>query len=316
MLTTHKYEKRTPVYVPNVIPTYPDTHFWINSQIKPSYINIKASDLKRDSIGDLNSIFPFPVILDYIMKDKKDESLYPPDIINDFFLFQPALITNSDVPIYTDDSPLESQKKFEYFKEELSCLRVYIPLEKVIVLLPGRNKEENSACINFALSLGYTKFGIACADLLEREQNAIARVRTMLDLLKLYTNDIFLFGISSLSYFELFSDVRYIISKGWHHKWKFKKKYSSNKCIKINVPKFDILQKVFDDGKLKAMDQSDKSTFRNIRRKVFCRNLIICMNKFDELKTQKTLGGKSCQKEEASQELIFPESPMATKYTH
>jgi hypothetical protein len=251
-----------------------------------------------------------PVILSTIMPDPYLDRLFPGEDNNKYEIsvcgkpcynyialakiVNPDLITSIEIPLYDGDNGQIVDFFNKFYRSQLLTLRNYFPVERIIVLVPGRTKEEVQRNVIIAYRLGYRRFGLACADPMQRNaRHCRSQIRNDLNIIKKYAKETYLFGITSPRYIEEFSDADFIVTRGWYHTaMKFKQVLTYSGSEKAAVP--PILQsgqQSFSQSGILTNISTEKSMkIRSTMVKFNAlKNIDVLLSKLQTIQRQKTL---------------------------
>jgi hypothetical protein len=229
------------------------------------------------------------------MEDKKLDKLDIIKYVNLIKTIQPDLFTTIEIPIYDGDSgKLLILSKRDYL-DQLQILSNNFDKKRIIVLISGRIRKESLAEISIAYKFGFRKFGLTCADSMQRNQSKCrAQIRRDLSIIKKFQDtESYIFGLTSPRNLEEFSGADFLVTKGWYYAaWKRKEKLSRTKNLKDKIyPFFETNNQtcLIKNGIEKInIDLWNKKRHDNFRKIAFS-NIQVLLEKLDFMKKQKLL---------------------------
>lgn len=283
------------------------THFWNSEPSLNVGVGIGAYDvithgssvlrLIREA-GSLREYYHLPLhmttILHTVMKDTSLDTL---DLMRYLALvkdLKPDLFTTIEVPLYDGEEDCIVQLKEKFYRYHLFLLSVYADISKVVVIVPGRNKEEITKNVQFAHSLGFIKFGLACAYSLQKNRSVFkSQTHSDISIIRQFADEIFLIGVSSPRYILEYPQADYIVTKGWYHKpVKFKRQLTPLGSRKFLMPpRQNVSQTLLNsENNLRKVNLSNEKTYReNLFKVKFSENIAILLNKLKSTKEQSFL---------------------------
>jgi len=314
-----------------------DTFFWkdrpeLNTgvEIRLGDVWTKLLDMCKTSEG-LRKAWKVPIhmptIVSTIMKDNRLDLTHMFDYMKKLHILKPDFFTTIEVPIYDGDVKDLLKRRFQDYCYQLIRFKQNFKTDKVIVLLPGRTGEETLQCVQFAYDLGYRRFGLACADPLQREQTSYkSQIHRDIKIIKPYATKTYLFGITSPRHIEEFSYADYIITRGWYHTtMKFKQNLTLNGSVPAAVqPIIKPGQQIMSEGTF--IHPHNLQELENNRMKVLKQNAFkgidVLFSKLQSIRKQQSLEvyQKWQEKVEAdSEQTIAPQvtqGQVESKETH
>ncbi|MBM3234421.1 hypothetical protein FJZ19_05000 [Candidatus Pacearchaeota archaeon] len=177
-----------------------------------------------------------PIILSTIMNDRWLDIFDLFEYADLVKAINPDLLTTIEISLYDGDTgKLEILNK-QFFETQLHIFSEY--KNRVVVLIPGRTREESLNEISMAYHLGYRKFGLACADPMQRNQNKCKmHVHRDLAIIKQFPGtESYILGLTSPKNIEEFSEADFLVTKGWYYSaWKFKEKLAITGATKDRI---------------------------------------------------------------------------------
>jgi len=229
------------------------------------------------------------------MEDKKLDKLDIIEYVNLIKTIRPDLFTTIEIPIYEGDSgKLLILSKRDYL-DQLRILSNNFDKKRIIVLISGRSRKESLAEISIAYKLGFRKFGLTCADSMQRNQSKCkAQIHRDLSIIKKFQDtESYLFGLTSPRNLEKFSEADFLVTKGWYYAaWKRKEKLSRTGNLKNKIYPFfkDSCQTYFTNNGIEKVDTDlwNKKRYNNFRKIAFS-NILVLLEKLNFIKKQKSL---------------------------
>lgn len=260
------------------------THFWrylrslvVNVEVRVFDILMhKPSVLKGiHEAGSARAFLGIPVdakiMLSSIMPDRNLDRLHAENYLPLINAVKPDLATSIEIPLYDGHGRDLLQFSKEKFVNHLIELKKHISCDIIVVLIPGRSPQETEWFAQKAYSLGFRKMGLPCADSMQRNKRyCVSQIHSDLRVLKKYSSEIYLFGLTSPKNIEEFSYADHVVTRGWYHAiFKFKQELSLNGFQKAVIqPIFNKNQQIFNaDGSLHQGDtkQMDKQRMRQLQ---------------------------------------------------